>query len=258
MVNSEIRINQVSLSHAPKAHNPDSPTKRSDGNNNISAQGNEQSRLLEPVRNPFAFNTLNPVKSRLNAIAESIRASDKAIKAFGNYIDRMKAELGRIIKNYPPFPPGSEERAKLLKSYISLRKQIDQLTVPPPSNEITIKILTDSGFVPEAGDWDILTVPNGIRIPGLSEDATDEDIATSIEALEKGKEKILQRREELAGETEKMISQEKDTFFSKLFPGYGDELAEPELKSREMGNTLSTESGITLSRARSQLLSLLE
>jgi hypothetical protein len=258
VVNSEIRINQVSLSHAPEAHNPDLPTKRSDKGKIHSPQENDQSGLLEPVRNPFALNTLHSIKSRLNAIAKNIRAYDKSLKTLKNYIDKLKAELGRIIKNFPPFPPGSEERVSLLKSYISLRKQIDQLTVPPPRNEITNKNLTYSEFVSEAGELDILKGPNGIQIPDVSEDATDEDIATSIEALKTAEERILQRRQELAGETEKISSQEKNAFFSKLFPSYGDELAEPELKSREMAQMLSTESGITLSRARTQLLSLLE
>ena len=76
--------------------------------------------------------------------------------------------------------------------------------------------------------------------------------------LQHSKQMILQRRDELAGEAEKMSSQEKDALFSKLFPSYGDEIADPELKSLEMGHTLSTESGITLSRAQSQLLLLLE
>jgi hypothetical protein len=260
VINSEIRINQASPRHAPNAQNPDSLTKRSDGDKNISAQGNDQSGLLKPLRTPFASDALNSIKSRLNAIAKNIRVADKAIEAIENYIDRMKAELGRIIKNYPPFPPGSEERVRLLKSYISLRKQIDQLTIPPPSNEFNIRIVTDSEFVPEAEDWDVLTDLNSIHIPipDLSEDTTDEDIVASIAALETAKEMILQRRDKLAGEAEKMSSQEKDALFSKLFSSYGDELADPELKSLEMGYTLSTESGITLSRARSQLLSLLE
>jgi hypothetical protein len=258
VINSEIRISQLFPSHAPKAQNSDSLKKQSDGNKNISPQGKDQAGLLKPLRNPFVFDALDLIKSRLNAIAERIRVADKTIESVENYIDKMKAELGRIIKNYPPFPPGSEERVKLLKSYISLRKQIDQLTIPPPSNEFNIKIVSDSEFIPEAGDWDGFTGPDGINIPDLSEDANNEDIVTSIAALETAKEMILKRREEIAGQAEKMNSQEMDALFSKLFPGYGDDLADPELYSLEMGQMLATKSGISLPQARSQLLSLLE
>jgi len=249
VINSEIKISQVSLSQTPKPHNADSPAKRSNGSKNISVRENDQLTKI---------NSLYSIKSGLNTIAKNIRAADKTIKAIANYIDKMKAELGRTIKNYPPFPPGSEERAKLLKSYISLRKQIDQLTIPPPKNEFSIEIVIDSEVVPETGVWDILTDFNSVHIPDLSEDATDEDIAISIEKFKTAKEKILQIREELARETKRISSQEKNAPFSKLFPGYGDELAEPEPKSLEMGNRLSEESRITLSLARSELLSLLE
>lgn len=249
MINSEIRISQVLLSQTPKPHNADSPGKRSNGSKNTSTRENDQLTKIS---------SLYSIKSGLNTIAKNIRAADKTIKAIANYIERMKAGLGRIIKNYPPFSPGSEERAKLLKSYISLRKQIDQLTIPPPKNEFSIEIIIDSEVVPENGIWDILTDFNGAHIPGLSEDATDEDIAISIEKLKTAKEKILQIGEELARETKRTSSQEKNAPFSKLFSGYGDELAEPEAKSLEMGKWLSGESRITLSPARSELLSLLE
>jgi hypothetical protein len=48
-----------------------------------------------------------------------------------DYIDRLKAQLERIIKNFPPFPPGSEDRIQLLRNYASFRRLIDQLTIPP-------------------------------------------------------------------------------------------------------------------------------
>lgn len=258
MVNSEIRISQASLSQTPKAQNPNSPTIRSDGNKDISAQGNDRSGLLESTGNPFVFNAISFIKSRLNAVAKDISAADKRLETIENYIDRMKAQLGRIIKNYPPFPPGSEERVRLLKSYISLRKQIDQLTIPPPTDEFSMRDFKVSAFFVESGNWDALKDPVSIHITNLSEDATDEDIDAAMEVLETSKDVILQRREALAGEVGNVGSQEIDAFFSKIFPSYGEDPVDPEIMSVKIGHTLSTKSGMTLSRARSHLLSLLE
>ena len=65
----------------------------------------------------------------------------------------MKARLLRIVKNFPPFPPGSEERVKILRSFNLFRKQIDQLTIPPVVRD-AMKIMADPALVSEAGDWD--------------------------------------------------------------------------------------------------------
>ena len=43
----------------------------------------------------------------------------------------LKEEINTMQRTLPPFPPGSQERVRLLKSYIGLRKLIEQLTVPP-------------------------------------------------------------------------------------------------------------------------------
>jgi hypothetical protein len=43
----------------------------------------------------------------------------------------MREDLGAIVKNYPPFPPGSAERLSYLNSVVGLRRQIDALTIPP-------------------------------------------------------------------------------------------------------------------------------
>ena len=49
-----------------------------------------------------------------------------------NSVEGMKGQFGEFLKYYPPFPPGSEERIKLLRGYVGFRKLIDQLTFPPP------------------------------------------------------------------------------------------------------------------------------
>lgn len=69
---------------------------------------------------------------RQNDAAGAIRDRDRTAELLGQSIDRMKEPLQAIVKNFPPFSPQDKERVDLLRSYNSLRKEIDQLTFPPP------------------------------------------------------------------------------------------------------------------------------
>jgi hypothetical protein len=75
---------------------------------------------------------LQKVNDSWNDIAQKKRIYDNNINEVEDYVDRMKAQLERILKNFPPFPPGSEERMQLLRNFAAFRRLIDQLTIPPP------------------------------------------------------------------------------------------------------------------------------
>jgi hypothetical protein len=87
-----------------------------------------------PFPNHSTWAELEKINELSNEIAQKARTDDMMLDKLGDYIDRMKAQLERIIKNFPPFPPGSEERINLLRGYAAFRKLIDQLTIPPPEN----------------------------------------------------------------------------------------------------------------------------
>ena len=72
------------------------------------------------------------LSERQNGAAASIRDSDRAAREAGQKLDRLKEPLQTIVKNFPPFSPEDKERMNLLRSYTALRKEIDQLTLPPP------------------------------------------------------------------------------------------------------------------------------
>ncbi|MBU5638035.1 hypothetical protein KOM00_14995 [Geomonas sp. Red69] len=73
---------------------------------------------------------------RQNSAAAAIRESDKAAQDLGQKIDKLKEPLETIVKNFPPFAPQDKERVKLLRTYTALRKEIDQLTFPPPPSVV--------------------------------------------------------------------------------------------------------------------------
>ena len=238
------------------------------------------SRLAEPCNVRFGVDKLEPIYSRLNSAARTIRVADEIMGKIENYIDRMKAELQRIIKNYPPFPPGSEERVKRLKSINAIRKLIDQLTVPPPNEEFATKIM--------AGRNAVLGLDDSKRMPGenkfhrriqghqsrtgserlgiheLAEDADDEEIYALLESLDIAFEKLCERRNDLATDAAEMIDiYEHEIESAGIHRSYGEELksadmeAVAKLKSSELGYELTIGPGMTLTEAQSQLLSLL-
>ena len=84
------------------------------------------------------YQRLTALHDRSNAVAATIRTMDQAMEAAGTTIDAMKKELEVITKNYPPFPPGSEERVRRLRSYAALRAMIDKLTIPPEEEARTL------------------------------------------------------------------------------------------------------------------------
>ena len=74
---------------------------------------------------------LQKINDSWNDIAQKKRIYDNNMNEVEDYIDRMKAQLERILKNFPPFPPGSEGRIQALRNFAAFRKLIDQLTIPP-------------------------------------------------------------------------------------------------------------------------------
>jgi len=74
---------------------------------------------------------LQKINDSWNAIAQKKRTHDNILNEVEDYIDRMKVQLERILKNFPPFPPGSEGRIQALRNFAAFRKLIDQLTIPP-------------------------------------------------------------------------------------------------------------------------------
>jgi hypothetical protein len=202
------------------------------------------------------------------------------MESFETYIDQMKAELGKIIKNYPPFPPGSEKRVEFLRSFTAIRKQIDQLSFAPDYKQ-DLKITADSMKIPRPGDWkgvfgnrgsrpaiagpQVFIDATGFNIPELSENAPDAEIRAAIESLQEAEKALAQKRSELATNT-LSIQQflEFNIKFNESFPGYPEVLKDSDMtegiaenKSSELKQTLMLESAKGLTEDPSQLLELL-
>ena len=140
---------------------------------------------------------------RINTIAKSIHADDKALRDIQNLLDRAERKLQKIVKTYPPFPAGSEERVKLLRSFNSYRKMIDRLTIPPVKNDYLPNMPTQPKFFTEdlpspENDIDpeqILAPKEDLSILGLPNNATDKEIHTVLGQIHDAKMTIVEKRE---------------------------------------------------------------
>ncbi len=82
----------------------------------------------------------------------------------------MRDNLNAIVKSYPPFPQGSEERERYLNLVAGLRKQMEALIFPPREH------INPSGpLLPEPMQW----MP-----PALDGASGDADIAMTAREIE--------------------------------------------------------------------------
>jgi hypothetical protein len=109
--------------------------------------------------------------------AQRLRQMGQQIDQIEKTISLVKEELSTMRRTLPPFPPGSEERVRILKSYLGLRKLIEQLTIPAEVDHERFK--------------------DGITIPVLSDQATDQEWDSAVSALDTATETIQQKRTSL-------------------------------------------------------------
>ncbi len=129
-----------------------------------------------------------------NLMAKNIRSSSEALSRASDVVARLKEDLGKIIKNYPPFTQDSLERKEILMSYVSLRKEIVSMIFPPPPAPVYEKntsIWEKLGYT-ETGS---VATP----VPDLSPTATDEEVFAASKILGELGSDIVTARNELVG-----------------------------------------------------------
>jgi hypothetical protein len=250
-------------------------------NKRISSLKEGSSGSVQVSQSRSAFDDLQAFNATLNSLATSIKVADSTMGKIKILIDQMIEQLGRILKNYPPFPPGSEERVKFLRAFAALRKQIDQLSFSP-KDEGALKITADPAVVPQAGDRNVViggsgppvtihsqqvhTGPTGLNIPELPESATDKEISVAIKNLDDASKTLGQRQSGLA--TDALSIQqflESNPKINKVAGHYVEEPESPDMpkitaenKGSESNQTLTIESINSLTKDQSKLSELLK
>jgi hypothetical protein len=170
------------------------------------------------AKSTLEFNRLTAQTDRPYTVAASIRTMDQTMETVGTTVYAMKKELEVVLKNYPPFPPGSQERVKQLRRFAGLRTMIDRLTVPSDKssqqdadqkNAVALPldkysfVITSNGMTKTVLKEDIHVGPSGIYIPQLSpsEEVDDMAIKQAIGQLDQASEAIQARREALRAQS---------------------------------------------------------
>jgi hypothetical protein len=83
------------------------------------------------------FVELQKVNDNINELAKVQKAFRIRFEKVDGYLEEMKEQLERVIKQFPPFPPGSEDRVQALRAFSFFRKMMDQLTLPPREEALT-------------------------------------------------------------------------------------------------------------------------
>ena len=209
--------------------------RRAEGRSPTSANRSKNTSRLAPDNDHATINRLDSQNTDRNHYARQIRAFDQKMDKINTQIKSMKKELSVIVKNYPPFPPGSEERISRLSRFNSFRKQIEQLSVPPTPEGNDNDTTTGSPASPHVGieqgslvieaaegDGYILSIRRTnakavrveVKLPELSKDASDAQVQTSLNDLEKASATIQAQRESVKLDVKKAkLDQENSEFF---------------------------------------------
>ena len=166
----------------------------------------------------FAAHPLQQFNTEFNAVVKSIRIADKAMAEIAANVEQMETEVEMFLKQYPPYPPGSEDRIQYLSRFAMLRRQIDKLTIPPDAG--ARKIIGR----PENGDSNdgrneisyqkigqlikpqpVHTGKEGLNLPRITADSTDEQIVGLQKALYQARRVVRQRREGLTQDATQAI-----------------------------------------------------
>ena len=188
------------------------PGQQSDGSND------DPGGRAGIAKGTLEFDRLTARDDRARTVAATIRTLDGTMEKAGTTVDAMKRDLEVIVKNFPPYPPNSEERVKLLRSYAGLRAEIDRLTVPPEvtaqtiaqRKELDASLSNDYTFVLEQNGTsktvlkaDVHYGPTGIYIPELvpPETVDDRSIGQALQQLDTAGQVIQARREALQAQS---------------------------------------------------------
>ncbi|MFA5074327.1 MAG: hypothetical protein WC539_10580 [Nitrospirota bacterium] len=222
--------------------------------------------------------TLQGTNDGINVVATSIRSADASMGLMNTYVDQMKANLDAVVKNYPPFPPGSQDRIRYLKMFNGLKDQIDELATPR-GDKGAQQIMADPSVAP--GDWiipvgengatvtmrkqEVHTGATGLNIPALSETASDAEVIAARANLDTAALTLESRRAGLGTDAAAITrSQSYSVTIATTQQADSERWIIADMnevsanyKSAELKHELSLQSAVNLTTMQSQFLELL-
>lgn len=178
-------LNKQSSSQAPQDSKEN--VNKEQAAANMESSVNVSLNITLPRQTLDTIERIGSVTDFLNSTAKNIRETDSSLKLSADIVSRMKDDLSRIVKNYPPFPIESSERRDILRSYLSLRKEIDRMTVPTPPAPVYERMgnLWGNLFTGSSGK---------IQTPDLTETSGDLAVKEALSSVTLIGDSILQTR----------------------------------------------------------------
>jgi hypothetical protein len=157
-------------------------------------QQKEESVSVSLQRTSSTMGRLGSFNEEKNQMARSIRTASDSLAKVSDVISGMKENLGKIIKNYPPFPQDSAERKEILMSYISLRKEILSMTFPPPPAPVYEK---NTSLWEKLGYTETGSIASSV--PEISSTATETEVYAASKILGELGSAVTTAQNELVG-----------------------------------------------------------
>lgn len=155
----------------PQTSNDEAKVQKNGASDQVSVNIQVSRNTLDMIKR------LGDVSEFLNTTAQKLHETESGLTASSDLMVRMKAELEKIVKNFPPFPLDSKEREQILMSYNALQKEILKMMVPPPPQPVyeRVKHLWQNLF---NGD------ESRISAPELPVNAPDSHVKAAYQKLE--------------------------------------------------------------------------
>lgn len=224
----------------------------------------------------LAFKNLQGINDSLATVATSVKHADTAMATINEYVAQMKAQLENIVKMWPPYPPGSQERIEYLRQFAEIRRQIDALTIPPdlgaqqimsalPAGNWSVQI-GENGASAVIRKQEVHTGPTGLNIPTLDPvTATDAQVNAALASLDTAQVTLASRRTALGADAAAIAQSQSINKDVALVHQKDAEKAvaadmtatSAEYKSAELKHELALQAVVNLTDMRSQLVELL-
>ncbi|MDK9719192.1 MAG: hypothetical protein OEL57_15005 [Trichlorobacter sp.] len=169
----------VASSAALQAYKQQSQPKSESVVDTVQIKSSSVAKNLDTVR------SIEQMHGRLNELIKGVRQTNEDLNKAVETVAQMQGSLTSIVKNYPPYPIDSMERRDLLMSYMSLRKEIENLMVPAPPQPVYEKVKSM---------WEAMFAQNGqmqaSAVPALETGASDKKVQLASEGLDNLSEQL--------------------------------------------------------------------
>lgn len=147
------------------------------------------------------------VGDQVNRVATDVRAIDSGADGFQHMLFAMRDALTGIVKQYPPFPPDSRQRADFLNNFSNLRKEIDALTFPPPES-FPPEVTTDATVAPGADVAKKLKeIADYLPKLGAPAETSDEEVADALSKIQEALTQVVEQKGKLWEDVVKFVGE---------------------------------------------------